>query len=464
MADSGTGANPLKRLSRHLLGLVRGKLWVRILLGMGLGLIVGLVIGPGVGLVPSDIAEVVASWLALPGQLFLAAIQMIVIPLVFASIIVGIAGNEDLEQLKRVGPRIVLYFLATTTIAIGLGIGVASLVRPGRMIDGSQLVEQQAAEVDIETADQPGDVDLADIPTRIVKVLPENPLSAMSSGEMLQVVLFSIIFGIALAALPARQSKFLMKPLATLQDVCMRVVKWAMLLAPLAVFGLLARVTAQLGFDVLAGLGVYVLTVLGGLLLLVGVYLLILMLVSRFPPGRFLRSVREVQLLAFSTASSAAVMPLSMETAEEKLGVPASVARFVVPLGATINMDGTALYQGVATVFLAQVFDVTISPLQLVLVVVTVVGASIGTPATPGVGIIILATVLSGAGIPPEGVALIVGVDRILDMSRTAVNVTGDLTACTVMSRWSGAGTKTEERARQALERAVSSGSAEEDE
>jgi Na+/H+-dicarboxylate symporter len=459
VADTDTRGNPLKQLSRHLWVLVRGRLWIRILLGMGLGLVVGLVIGPGFGLVPADVAEVVGSWLALPGQLFLAVIQMIVIPLVFASIIVGIAGNEDLEQLKRVGPRIVLYFLVTTTIAIGLGIGVASLVRPGRMIDGSQIAEQQAAKVDIEAAKNPGDLDLADIPKRIVKVLPENPLSAMTSGEMLQVVLFSIIFGIALAALPKRQSQFLMKPLATLQDVCMRVVKWAMLLAPYAVFGLLARVTAQLGFDVLAGLGVYVLTVLAGLLLLVGVYLLILVLVSRFPPGRFLRSAREVQLLAFSTASSAAVMPLSMETAEEKLGVPASVARFIVPLGATINMDGTALYQGVATVFLAQVFDVSISPLQLLLVVATVVGASIGTPATPGVGIVILATVLSGAGIPPAGVALIVGVDRILDMSRTAVNVTGDLTACTVMSRWSGTGTKTEERARQALERAVSGGS-----
>ncbi|MFO7637847.1 MAG: dicarboxylate/amino acid:cation symporter [bacterium] len=374
----------------------------------------------------------------------------------FASIIIGIAGNEDLEQLKRVGPRIVAYFLVTTTLAIALGIGVATIIRPGRMIDGTQLLDSTVETVEVDTDEELGEIGVGDIPERIVGVLPQNPLKAMTSGQMLQVVLFALIFGVALAALPANRSRFLMLPLTTLQDVCIRVVKWAMLIAPLAVFGLLANVTAQLGFDVLAGLGVYIVTVLLGLLLLVGLYMLILVFVSRYSPRKFLRSVREVQLLAFSTASSAAVMPLSMETAEEKLGVPASVARFIVPLGATINMDGTALYQGAATVFLAQVFNVNISPLQLILVVVTVVGASIGTPATPGVGIIILATVLSGVGIPPEGVALIIGVDRILDMCRTAVNVTGDLTACTVMARWSTGRTGAEEKAKRVLERAVS--------
>ncbi|HDQ99783.1 MAG TPA: dicarboxylate/amino acid:cation symporter [candidate division WOR-3 bacterium] len=450
--------NPVHRLTVHLLGLVRGRLWVKILIGMGLGLITGLAIGPEAGIVPVNIARVVGAWLALPGQLFLALIQMIVIPLVFASIIVGIAGNEDLEQLKRVGPRIVAYFMVTTTLAIVLGVGVATIIRPGRMIDGTQLLDSKVETVEVDTDEALGEVDIGDIPGRIVGVLPQNPLRAMSSGEMLQVVLFAIIFGAALAALPANRSRFLMLPLATLQDVCMRVVKWAMLIAPLAVFGLLANVTSQLGFDVLAGLGVYILTVLLGLLLLVGLYMLILMVLSRYSPRKFMRSIREVQLLAFSTASSAAVMPLSMETAEEKLGVPASVARFIIPLGATINMDGTALYQGAATVFLAQVFNVNISPLQLILVVVTVVGASIGTPATPGVGIIILATVLSGVGIPPEGVALIIGVDRILDMTRTAVNVTGDLTACTVMARWSSSGTGMEEKVEKALKRVASVG------
>ncbi|MFO7674817.1 MAG: dicarboxylate/amino acid:cation symporter [bacterium] len=456
MNNETDGRNPVHRLTAHLWGLVRSRLWVKIVIGMVLGLVTGLIIGPGVGIVPPGIARVVGAWLALPGQLFLALIQMIVIPLVFASIIIGIAGNEDLEQLKRVGPRIVAYFLVTTTLAIALGIGMATIIRPGRMIDGTQLLDSTVETVEVDTDEELGEVGIGDIPGRIVGVLPQNPLKAMTSGQMLQVVLFALIFGVALAALPANRSRFLMLPLTTLQDVCIRVVKWAMLIAPLAVFGLLANVTAQLGFDVLAGLGVYIVTVLLGLLLLVGLYMLILVFVSRYSPRKFLRSVREVQLLAFSTASSAAVMPLSMETAEEKLGVPASVARFIVPLGATINMDGTALYQGAATVFLAQVFNVNISPLQLILVVVTVVGASIGTPATPGVGIIILATVLSGVGIPPEGVALIIGVDRILDMCRTAVNVTGDLTACTVMARWSTGRTGAEEKAKRVLERAVS--------
>jgi Na+/H+-dicarboxylate symporter len=255
---------------------------------------------------------------------------------------------------------------------------------------------------------------------------------------MLQVVIFAVFIGIALISMSPKQSRPLLDLMGSLQAVCMTVVRWAMWLAPLAVFGLLAKLTMTVGLDVLAGMAVYVGTVILGLVLLLGVYLLIVWLLGGRSPWRFLAAVREVQLLAFSTSSSAAVMPLSIKTADQKLGVRPSISQFLIPLGATINMDGTALYQGAATMFLAQVFGVELPLAALAFVVVTAVSASIGAPATPGVGIVILATVLAGVGIPAGGVALIIGVDRILDMSRTAINVTGDLTACTVMDRWVG--------------------------
>jgi Na+/H+-dicarboxylate symporter len=215
----------------------------------------------------------------------------------------------------------------------------------------------------------------------------------------------------------------------------MTIVKWAMRLAPFAVFGLMAQLTAKLGLDALLGMSVYVGTVLGGLAAMMVVYVLIAMVVAREGPVSFLGGLRELQLLAFSTSSSAAVMPLSIEVAEAKFGVRPSVSQFVIPLGATINMNGTALYQGVAAVFLAQVFGIDLSMGALTVLVLTAVAASIGSPATPGVGIVILAMVLDSVGIPAAGIGLIMGVDRILDMSRTAVNVTGDVLAAVVLDR-----------------------------
>jgi Na+/H+-dicarboxylate symporter len=257
----------------------------------------------------------------------------------------------------------------------------------------------------------------------------------MVNSEMLGVVLFATVVGVALVSLPPEQSSPLLTLLGSLQEVSLAVVRWAMRLAPIAVFGLMAQLTAKLGLSALAGMSVYVGTVLLGLLLLLGIYLLLVALMARQSPLRFLRAVREVQLLAFSTSSSAAVMPLSMKTAEEALGIRPTISQFVIPLGATINLTGTALYQGVATIFLAQVYGLELGAGQLVLVVVTAVAASIGSPATPGVGIVILSMVLTTAGIPLAGVGLLIGVDRILDMSRTAVNVTGDLVAALVLDR-----------------------------
>lgn len=227
----------------------------------------------------------------------------------------------------------------------------------------------------------------------------------------------------------------------------MTVVRWAMTLAPFAVFGLLAQMTAKIGLDALVGMAVYVLTVLLGLLVLFLLYVVILVVAAGQGPGGFLRGTRELLLLAFSTSSSAAVMPLSIKTAEEVFKVRPSVSQFVIPLGATINMNGTALYQGVATIFLAQVFGVDVGAGGLLLVVVTAVGASIGTPAAPGVGIVILAMVLGTVGVPAAGIALIMGVDRILDMSRTAINVSGDLVAAIIMDRRFSGAPATEEAA-----------------
>jgi Na+/H+-dicarboxylate symporter len=216
----------------------------------------------------------------------------------------------------------------------------------------------------------------------------------------------------------------------------MKIVSWAMALAPAAVFGLLAKVSIEIGFEAIVGMAVYIATVLLGLVLLFCVYLIIVGVLARRKPWHFAAAIREVQLLAFSTSSSAAVMPLSMKTAQTRLGVRPAIAQFIVPLGATVNMDGTALYQIIAAIFLTQVYHIDLTTSQLLLLSVTTIGASIGSPSTPGVGIVILATVVQSIGVPAEGIALIIGVDRILDMSRTAINVTGDLTACVVMDHW----------------------------
>lgn len=429
----------LKYLAVYLQGLVRGRLWLQVLVGMVLGITTGILMGPSVGWVSPSTAATVSNWLAFPGKLFLALIQMIVIPLVFASIIRGLAATEDIEQLRKMGLRVVLYFIVTTAIAIIIGLIVALLIKPGTYID-SQSVQatMAAAPMVVQDATTTG-INVNDLPQQILTLLPSNPLNSMVESNMLQVVIFSMVVGVALVMMAPLQSKPMLDLLGSLQEVCMTVVRWAMLLAPVAVFGLLAQLTAKLGLDALLGMAIYVGTVLLGLLLLFVFYLIIIFAVARQNPFSFVASVRDVLLLAFSTSSSAAVMPLSIKTAEEKLNVRPSVSQFVIPLGATINMNGTALYQGVAAIFLAQVFGIDIGIGGMALIVLTSVGASIGAPATPGVGIVILSMVLGSVGIPAAGIALIMGVDRILDMSRTAINVSGDLVATKVMDRWVGA-------------------------
>ena len=422
----------LRHLSVYLATLVKGRLWLKVLIGMGLGLVVGTLLGPSVGLVEPETGTLIGNWLAFPGQLFLATIQMIVIPLVIASAVRGLAASDNLEQLRKMGTRVTLFFVITTAIAATIGLWVGGLVNPGDLMTGLTTPPADAAPV---AADIPG---LDALPQTLIGLLPGNPLDAMVEGQMLQVVIFSIIIGVALVSMSGDKAKPMLDLLDSLQQICMTVVRWAMRLAPYAVFGLMAQLTTTLGFRAMIGMASYVATVLFGLAVLMGFYLVILKLLAGVRPLQFLRDTRDVLLLAFSTSSSAAVMPLSIRTAEDKLGVRPSVSQFVVPLGATINMNGTALYQAVATVFLAQVYGIDLSVGSMALVVAMAVGASIGSPATPGVGIVILAMVLQSVGVPAAGIALIMGVDRILDMCRTAINVTGDLVACRLLENWSG--------------------------
>ena len=418
--------------------LLRMHLWQQVLVAMVLGIGLGLLLSPsGAALLAEQTAYDLAQWVALPGQLFLAVIQMVVIPLVLSSIILGITSSGDASFLKKVGMRILPYFVVTTSIAVVIGIAVATLLRPGDYID-AELMQTMGGDTPHTVTSVKLEQYDTSLAQRIVRTVPENPLKSLVDKDMLSIVVYAIFIGVALLALEKRQSKLILDLLGSIQALTLKIVNWAMLIAPLAVFGLLCDITIRVGIDAILGMSVYVASVLLGLLLLLGIYLLIVMFVAKKAPGAFLRAIREPQLLAFSTSSSAAVMPLSMQTAHEKLGVRKSIAQFIIPLGATINMDGTALYQVVAAIFLTQVFGIDLSLSDLLLLTATTVGASIGTPSTPGVGIVILATILQSIGVPATGIALILGVDRILDMCRTTVNVSGDLTACVVMDRWIG--------------------------
>lgn len=280
----------LKYLSDHLQSLVKGRLWLKILLGMLLGIAVGIVLGPSAGLVEPGVSGILSEWLSVPGYIFLGLLQMIVIPLVFASIIRGIAASEGMDQLRKVGLRVGGYFLLTTAIAIGVGIGVALLIQPGRFIS-SELV-QSTMDTATPTANQ-GIVStptLGEVPGLIGALLPSNPLGAIVSGQMLQVVLFAIILGIAIVSTSPRQSKPILDLAGSMQEVCMTIVKWAMLLAPVAVFGLLAKFTARVGIEALMGMLVYVGTVLLGLVIILCLYLIIVLFTSGMSRGDFLRA------------------------------------------------------------------------------------------------------------------------------------------------------------------------------
>jgi Na+/H+-dicarboxylate symporter len=375
------------------------------------------------------------------GTGWIRLITMVVVPLVFASLVVGTASLGDITKLGRIGGKTVVYYLGTTAIAVSIGLLLSNLVEPGSRIDPVALEGLRSTYM----AEGASRVELAREAPRLIDILlgmiPKNPIEALAAGDMLPIIFFAIFFGAAISALPDERRTHVVGFFDGVNEAAMVMIHWIMKLAPYAVFALIGAVVARFGLDVLRSLLVYSLVVIAGLLLHVAItYTAALRLLARRSPLEFFGKVREAQLIAFSTSSSNATLPVSMEVAEERLGVEKEVSSFVLPLGATINMDGTALYQAVATMFIAQVLVGEISFTAQFGIVLTATLASIGAAGVPSAGIIILVVVLeqalAGTGVDPAaGIALVLGVDRILDMCRTAVNVTGDLTAAVVIDR-----------------------------
>lgn len=425
---------PLNNLSVHLDRLIQGRLWLKVIIGLVLGAGVGLLLNPSTGLLSEEVSLRLADWLDLPGQIFMRLVQMIMIPLIFTSIISGIVSNTS-DNLKTFGVRLLLYFVFTTAVAIIIGVAVTLIMKPGQYILALGGFPSSGEHQVVPNKDTNL---IENLPTTISNLIPNNPLESILTGEMLGVVIFTIIIGVAITQLRQETAGPIIRFSEAVQKICMIVVSWAMILVPYAVFGLIAALLSRTGAAIFIGLGYYMVVVILGLLLLMTFYLVLVLVVTKKSPLKFLSAIREPQLLAFSTASSAAVMPLSMKTADDKLGVSSNVSDFVIPVGATINMDGTALFQCVTTLFMAQAYGVELSIMNLLLITFTVVAASIGTPAIPGGGVIILASVLQSAGIPIDGLIVIIGIDRILGMFRTSVNVTGDLTACLIFDKFYG--------------------------
>lgn len=425
---------PLDELSTYLTHLVKGRLWLKVIFGLILGAGAGLLINPSTGLVGSELSQNLGSWLNLPGEIFMKLVQMVMIPLIFASIISGLVGNVS-DNLQSFGLKLLLFFVVTTAVGIVIGILLALAFKPGNYIKDSGGFSGNSSSTSIENTEVGG---VFNLPETISNLIPVNPLETILTGEMLGVVIFTVIIGIALTQLESAYAKPVIRFIEALQKICMIIVGWAMRLVPYAVFGLMAALLSKTGLDVFLGLGYYMGIVIMGLLVLMALYMLMYFAVFRRNPFKYIGKIKDPLLLAFSTASSAAVMPLSMKVADEKLGVSYKVSDFVIPIGATINMNGTALFQGITVIFMAQVYSIELSVLAIVLITVTVVSASIGTPAIPGGGVIILASVLQSSGIPSEGLIVIIGIDRILGMFRTAVNVAGDLTATVIFNKWYG--------------------------
>ncbi|AQS36828.1 Na+/H+ dicarboxylate symporter [Shewanella psychrophila] len=397
----------------------------KILIGMGGGILFGLLLRnlfPESTFINEYITE---GFLHVIGTIFVSGLKMLVVPLVFISLVCGTCSLSDPSKLGRLGGKTIAFYLFTTAIALSASILVAIMVHPGNASLVSEGLTFNAKEAP----------SLAEV---IINIVPTNPLHAMSEGNMLQIILFAVIFGFAISHIGER-GKRVAALFNDLNEVIMRVVTLIMQLAPYGVFALMAKLALTLGLETFGSVVKYFFVVLG-VLLLHGfvVYPTLLKVFSGLNPITFIRKMRDVQLFAFSTASSNATLPVTIETAEHRLGVDNKVASFTLPLGATINMDGTAIMQGVATVFIAQVYGVDLTITDYAMVVVTATLASIGTAGVPGVGLIMLAMVLNQVGLPVEGIALIIGVDRLLDMVRTAVNVTGDTVATVVIAKSEG--------------------------
>jgi DAACS family dicarboxylate/amino acid:cation (Na+ or H+) symporter len=408
-------------------------------------ILLGLLLGAALGVSANRLAPD-APWLAWVnnnlanpvGQVFLRMLLMVVIPLVFASITLGVAGLGDLRKVGRVGGRTLAYFFLSTAISATLGLALVNAVEPGAGMDPA--VRQQLLETYRSQAAglQAGGDTRFGINT-FVNIVPRNPVQAAANMDMLAVIFFALMVGAALTLIPAERSKPMIAVLESLGDIVIKIIDVAMKLAPYGVFGLIFFTTSRFGWDLLRQLGVYVVVVFAGLLMHAAVSLSALVRVlGGLSPAVFWRKAWTSVVTAFSTSSSNATLPTNIAVAERDLRIPPKIAGFVLPLGATMNMNGTALYEGVTVLFLAQVFGIELGlGAQLVVILLSVLMA-IGAAGVPGGSLPLIMVVLATVGVPPESIAIILGVDRILDMCRTTLNVTGDLTAAVYVARIEG--------------------------
>ncbi len=373
------------------------------------------------------------------GDLFMRGLRFIAVPIVIFSLIVGASSLNDLSKLSRIGGKTIGIYLVTTAISISVGLLFANIAKPGSFVseetrDGfvAQFGDQASAKIDQAQAPNVWDT--------VLNIVPTNPFNAIAQGNMLQIVFASLLVGIALTLIKREKAKSVIDFFDAMTDVIIKVVEIVLMIAPYAVFALIVDQIAELGLEILGSLAVYCMVVVAGLLTMMFViYPIGFKLIGGLSFSRFFKAISPAQLLAFSSASSSATLPVTMECCEQRLGIKEEVSAFVLPIGATINMDGTALYQGVAAVFIAQLYGMDLSLSQQITIVLTATLASIGTAGVPGVGMIMLVIVLESVGIPLEGIAVILGVDRILDMCRTSCNVTGDCMVCAVVASSEGA-------------------------
>ena len=414
-------------------------------------IIIGMVLGVVFGLLAITIGwdQFTSDWIKPFGTIFINLLKLIAVPLVFASLIKGVASLSDISKLSRIGSRTIALYLVSTVLAVTTGLFIVNTIQPGKYFSEEKRIEfkekyASKAEAKMEAAAQVKDQGPLQF---LVDIVPQNFMQATTSNKnMLQVIFFAILFGIAMIMLPDEKSVYVKGFFDGVNDVILQIVDLIMLMAPYGVFALLASLMVDFSdgdvnnvIELFSALGLYSLAVVAGLLIMIlVVYPIILRLFTKMNYLDFFKGIMPAQMLAFSTSSSAATLPVTMERCEDHLGVSEEVSSFVLPLGATINMDGTSLYQAVAAVFIAQAFGIDLDLTQQLTIVLTATLASIGAAAVPGAGLVMLVIVLGAVGMDPEGVALIFAVDRILDMLRTVVNVTGDATVATVIASTEG--------------------------
>ncbi|CAM5220347.1 Na+/H+-dicarboxylate symporter OS=Ureibacillus acetophenoni OX=614649 GN=SAMN05877842_1071 PE=4 SV=1 [Ureibacillus acetophenoni] len=385
-------------------------LLTQILIAFVIAIILGAIVGPSI--------EVVKPL----GDLFLRLIKFIIVPLVLASLVVGVAGTGDIKRIGRMGGITFVYYIVTTAIAVTIGLVLANIFRPGSGLDMT---------LSSDTAEPTATPNVVDT---ILGIIPTNPIASLVETNMLQIIFFAIFIGIAIAML-GEKAKTVYNFFDEFAEIMYKITNIVMKTAPIGVFGLIAPIVGQYGVSVLLPLIKLILVVYAGCILhAVLVYSGSVKIFSKQSPLKFFKGIAPASLVAFSTSSSSGTLPITMKSTEENLGVSKKVSSFVLPLGATINMDGTALYQGVCVLFIAQFMGIELSITQQLIIVLTATLASIGTAGVPGAGLIMLTMVVTAVGLPLEAIALVAGVDRILDMIRTSVNVTGDASAAVVVN------------------------------